>query len=735
MEWFVALALVIVAVGVESVAAMPWEELGRQRAMQPAPREAAGVPVPADLPRLVPSVNGETAAGKLFIATNTGPPYLLILENDGTPYFYRQLSLPSRDFKLQPAGVLSYWAPLPIEGWVILDHAFAPVDTFRSANEFRTNDHDFQLLPDGHALFIVNEEKQVDMSAVVPGGSPDAVVLGQHVQEIDGAGNVVFEWHCWDHFDITDTWGQDLTGGRIDYVHMNSVGLDFDGHILVSSRHLNECTKIDRQTGEIIWRLGGNHNQFEFVNDPGGFSAQHDIRAVPGKPHHYTIFDNGLLHEPRRSRAVEYRLDLGAGTAEKVWEYVPDPYVVAGTMGSARRLPNGNTLINWAHSGLPKFTEVDSSGAVVYEADLEDSPRVYRTFRLPWSGVAQAPHLTVEPGPEGVRLVFDRFGATDVDHYRIYGGTARQGQDLIATSAGRSVFLMPSELPESVLYSVKVAAVDGQGGESAASALHTFFTHFPGHGGNQIVNGGFGGGLDHWQLSVNEPAQAQILVDPGSGLAVEIEEASQRPWHVTLGQELLALERDGEYELQFVAGAASDHIIEVGIAGPCPPCVQYTDMGYVLLGQRPERFSHRFKMEEATTFSAKLRMVLGSAANTVYVDSVSLRRVDERPTAVTEGSGSVQALGFEMAPAYPNPFNGSTHLSFVLPEASLVSVAVYNALGQVSLRLPQQRFIAGRHQIRLDDRLGGSGVYLCRLQALAESGARFAATRRVLLLR
>jgi hypothetical protein len=91
--------------------------------------------------------------------------------------------------------------------------------------------------------------------------------------------------------------------------------------------------------------------------------------------------------------------------------------------------------------------------------------------------------------------------------------------------------------------------------------------------------------------------------------------------------------------------------------------------------------------------------------------------------------------GFEVAPAYQNPFNSSTHLPFVLPEASLVSVAVYNVLGQVSLRLPDQRFSAGRHEIRLDDRFGGSGVYFCRLQALAESGARFVATRRVLMLR
>ena len=73
-------------------------------------------------------------------------------------------------------------------------------------------------------------------------------------------------------------------------------------------------------------------------------------------------------------------------------------------------------------------------------------------------------------------------------------------------------------------------------------------------------------------------------------------------------------------------------------------------------------------------------------------------------------------------------------LAFALPEASLVNLAVYNMLGQLSLRLPEQHFSAGRHEIRLDKQLGGSGVYLLRLEAQSESGAKFVATRRTLML-
>ena len=43
------------------------------------------------------------------------------------------------------------------------------------------------------------------------------------------------------------------------------IGVPDDGHILLSSRRLSEITKINRQSGKIIWRLGGANNQFKFV--------------------------------------------------------------------------------------------------------------------------------------------------------------------------------------------------------------------------------------------------------------------------------------------------------------------------------------------------------------------------------------------------------------------------------------------------------------------------------------
>ena len=104
---------------------------------------------------------------------------------------------------------------------------------------------------------------------------------------------------------------------------MNSIDVDTDGNILLSSRNTSECTKIDRNTGDIIWRLGGLGSSFTFPNDPlNGPRNQHAFRMVTTND--YTLFDDGNLHNPSVSRGVEYIVDTNDMTATMVWQYPPD---------------------------------------------------------------------------------------------------------------------------------------------------------------------------------------------------------------------------------------------------------------------------------------------------------------------------------------------------------------------------------------------------------------------------
>ncbi|MEM8484807.1 MAG: choice-of-anchor I family protein [Bacteroidota bacterium] len=74
---------------------------------------------------------------------------------------------------------------------------------------------------------------------------------------------------------------------------------------------------------------------------------------------------------------------------------------------------------------------------------------------------------------------------------------------------------------------------------------------------------------------------------------------------------------------------------------------------------------------------------------------------------------------FELAPAYPNPFNPSAQIAFSVPEASNVRVAVYNTLGQEVSLLLQGEVAAGRHEVTFNAGNLPSGAYLVRMQTAA----------------
>ncbi|MGE5313298.1 MAG: T9SS type A sorting domain-containing protein [Acidobacteriota bacterium] len=92
-------------------------------------------------------------------------------------------------------------------------------------------------------------------------------------------------------------------------------------------------------------------------------------------------------------------------------------------------------------------------------------------------------------------------------------------------------------------------------------------------------------------------------------------------------------------------------------------------------------------------------------------------------TAVHEAEELVPS-GFALMQNYPNPFNPATSISFDLPKASAVSLAVYNVLGQKVASLVDGRMEAGHHTVRFDASRLASGMYLYRLATEKESAVR-----------
>jgi len=341
--------------------------------------------LPDDFPELSVTQYNNPNPGYIFLGNfsvqtgNAYGNYIMIVDNSGNPVFYRKMSGPCFDFKVQSTGMMTYF-DLKALKFYGMNSSFSVVDSFACGNGYVTDVHELRVLPDGNYFLLADDYEKVDMSQIVPGGNPNATVTGIIIQELDKSGNVIFQWRSWDHFKITDATHEDLTAASIDYVHANAIEIDKDSTILLSSRHLDEITKIDLKTGNMIWRLGGKNNQFNFTNDNIGFSHQHAIRRLLNGD--ITLFDDGNFHNPPFSRGVEYSLDEINKTATLVWQYRNNPDIYGNAMGYVQRFDNGNTLIGWGTAN-PSVTEAASDGSVALEMSLPFGQWSYRAFKLP----------------------------------------------------------------------------------------------------------------------------------------------------------------------------------------------------------------------------------------------------------------------------------------------------------------------------------------------------------------
>jgi hypothetical protein len=250
----------------------------------------------------------------------------------------------------------------------------------------------------------------------------------------------------------------------VDYVHCNALELDFDRNLLISSRNLDEVTKIDRNTGEVLWRMGGTQNEFTLVGDTQWYWRQHAVRRTASGT--ITLFDNGNYHVPSESRAVEYAVDEAAKVARLIWEYRHTPARYAPFTGNVQRLPTGNTLISWGNLGI--VTEVRRDGTKAFEMRFaQDGVRTYRTRLTPWYGIAAAPQLWAEASASSVTLHFVKFGDTNVSQYHVYAGALPEPTDRVG-STPQNLYLLEGVASGETWY-VRVSAEDGEGLESPYS--------------------------------------------------------------------------------------------------------------------------------------------------------------------------------------------------------------------------------------------------------------------------
>lgn len=85
---------------------------------------------------------------------------------------------------------------------------------------------------------------------------------------------------------------------------------------------------------------------------------------------------------------------------------------------------------------------------------------------------------------------------------------------------------------------------------------------------------------------------------------------------------------------------------------------------------------------------------------------------------------------FSLNPAYPNPFNPSTSLSFTLPEAAHVTLVIFDNTGREVAVLVNGLVNAGSHTLNFDANSLSSGIYFARMTA-----GSFSASQKLVLMK
>jgi hypothetical protein len=102
-------------------------------------------------------------------------------------------------------------------------------------------------------------------------------------------------------------------------------------------------------------------------------------------------------------------------------------------------------------------------------------------------------------------------------------------------------------------------------------------------------------------------------------------------------------------------------------------------------------------------------------AYTFYWDDVQFG--EGETSTSTEPESVVIPSDYTLNQNYPNPFNPSTTIEFAMPQASFVTLEVYNMVGQKVATLVEGTRQAGVHTVSFDASNLSSGTYLYRMQA------------------
>ena len=385
-----------------------------------------------------------------YLVLNTGwdearprPEGVLIADDRGRPVYFKQRAAETKMFNLavqeyQGRPVLTYWQGVFAAGWgygeyVMLDESYREVRRIRALSGYRADIHDMEITPEGTALVVSYNAVRYDARRV--GGRRNTEVLDNVIQEIDlESRRLLFEWHSLGNIALAESHDRPERGKPFDYFHLNSVDVAPDGDLLVSARNTCAVYEIDRTTGEVNWRLGGERSDFKMPRS-ARFCRQHDARWY--RDDELSIFDNHIdrIRDGGESRAIKLRVDERRKRVRLLRGYKHPGELAVPNKGGMRVQANGNALVAWG--AVPVVTEFSRRGRIVFNARFARAgDGSYRVERARWVGrPTTAPDVAAQRRGERTAVWASWNGATEVTRWEVLTGAS---PDALSRAGGRA---------------------------------------------------------------------------------------------------------------------------------------------------------------------------------------------------------------------------------------------------------------------------------------------------------
>jgi hypothetical protein len=305
---------------------------------------------------------------------------------------------------------------------VIMNRSYDIVGTLHGVEGYVPDEHEFQLSSSGTAWIDAYTLSPTDLTGA--GGAANGIVMDCMIQERDiKTGQLLWEWHALGHVPLSASFMPVPTSTTpYDFFHLNSIQQLPSGNLLISSRNTSAVYEIDKQTGKVIWALGGRDSSFKVM--PGArFEWQHDAHLQGGR--FLTVFDDAAdgtsTAEPQSSAKI-ISLNTTTRTALLVHRFTHRPPVLSEGEGAVQILSNHNVFVGWGSQ--PDFSEYTSGGRQIFNASFPFGTTSYRAYRFPWSGQPLTrPSVAVSSGSNGrVKVYASWNGATNVAAWRVEAG-------------------------------------------------------------------------------------------------------------------------------------------------------------------------------------------------------------------------------------------------------------------------------------------------------------------------